>query len=1307
MIALTLEGVNMKKFAAEVRSMLRIESVIFLGLFLGIASWDSSMRAQSGAGSVQGTVADSTGGVIPGALIHVVNAATNVAADTKSNGVGFFQVPDLFTGHYSVAVTAPGMKTYVTSLDLLVAQDAVINPVLTPGAITQEVVVRGNAVQLITPDDGTITATLENDRINQLPMNVRLLLGLSGETTPGVVLEGGTQPHVNGLTQEAGEYTIDGAPTSNDFYGGPQNQKVDTMDPDSVQEVRMETVSSGAQYAAPTTGVVTTKSGTNRIHGTFFETARNNFIGSAKNRQEGATYTAPHLVRNEFGANVGGPIVLPHVYHGQDKSFWFFAYERYSYATNSAGLYTVPTPAMSQGNFSGLLNDAGLLQTLYDPATTTHNAACPVPGGTTTTNNLYCRTTFTQEYNETGANVNSIPASEISPTAKIYYALLPQPTSAADPLVTTNLAIINPSFQVLPQETFRLDHVFNEENKAYVRFTYDIGNTNSSGAPTSLAADGIPAGAAEGHTNNPLGTIFAGGGYTHIFSPSFFAETIISESWEFNSTNPGTASGTDYEKILGLPNNFGEVGFPALGDATLLNNLTTSQSGNAKVSMLAFTADENLTKTINRNQLQFGFRFRHHRGDITPAGLADNITFGANPTGLYNTASTSSYTAVPNTGYADASMFIGSAGSYGVTQEPPHVNYMFQEFDGYLQDNYHLSKTLTLNVGLRYEAHPSPEWTKNNASNSFDLKNNAVVLAVPASTLISEGLTTQAIITNDQNIGINFETPAQAGMPGNTLMRSYDFNFLPRAGIAYQPFNGKYGTVVRAGYGRYAFFTPLTDFITGPSKNNPLVASYSQSYSTAAQSIDALPNELIRYNDPVQFGVMGSNTTNVVNSSTTNAILPGVSLYSDSPNWPPSFATETNFTVEQPLKGNSALRASWIWTHSTNLSYLYSYNNHPTSYEWQMATGTIPPTGTVIGSNQYSTTATGPYNQTTWGASTMNEEAGWSNYNSLQLNYQRLFHHGSAYQISYVQSHALRMGGDAGFTVDPYANYPGGLGTLGTMTSPYGTPFPGVRPPAPPSGLPAWADYHALDNYAGYMLDSSIPKQQINFNGVVDLPFGRGKRFLGKSNRFLDEVVGGFQLAGDGNIVSQVFAPSAGHWGPTSPIQIYKHKYPIVDCRSGVCLHSYMWYNGYLAPSVTQGVPGSTCTTNCVSGLPANYIPMQTPIDNTPGTTYYGTDDVVVTLANGKQTTIAYDAGPQGSNYLQKTFIDGPNNWTTDISVFKVFPITERMNLRFNVDAFNALNIQGWNNPGTGGVENNQSSYNTPRQIQLTGRFTF
>jgi hypothetical protein len=267
-------------------------------------------------------------------------------------------------------------------------------------------------------------------------------------------------------------------------------------------------------------------------------------------------------------------------------------------------------------------------------------------------------------------------------------------------------------------------------------------------------------------------------------------------------------------------------------------------------------------------------------------------------------------------------------------------------------------------------------------------------------------------------------------------------------------------------------------------------------------------------------------------------------------------------------------------------------------------------------------------------------------------------------------------------------------------------------------------DWHDLIKFENYQLDSTFPPHHIVFNYTYDLPVGRGKKFLGHSNRFVNELVGGYQIAGVGHMTSSIFQPVSTNWGPTSPIHIYKHKLPITDCRSGNCYPSYLWFNGYIAP--TANASSGQCTAangvktgaggalECVYGLPTSYTPYEEPIDTVPGTAEYNTNNVTVNLANGTTATTAYSSST-GTNPYAHTFVRGPNNWESDISLFKVFPITDRYNLRFNVDAFNFLNHQGWNNPSTtdgteaywAGGQSGASSANPGRQMQFTLRFSF
>ncbi|MGH9344564.1 MAG: carboxypeptidase regulatory-like domain-containing protein, partial [Terriglobia bacterium] len=490
----------MKNLASHQTQTLRNWSVrslaVAAGVAIAITMWCSSAFAQSGAGSIQGTVQDPTHAVIPGATVNVVNSATGVAVGTKSNGVGFYQVPGLFAGTYVVTVTTPGMETYKRTIELLVSQTFVANVALTPGAVTQQVTVSANAVQLVNTDNGTITSTLENARINQLPMNGRNMNTLVTETTPGIDSGPESSASANGQMGAAIEYEVDGTSLANLEWGGVYEGNFTTaheVDPDAVQETQVEDLGAGAQYDSPLTVVMATKSGTNQLHGTMFYTARNNGFGIARSRNNPSNYAAPKYVRNEFGISAGGPIVIPHVYHGKDKSFWFFAYERYSLAQDAVDSETVATQAMRNGDFSGLVNGSQVFQQLYNPYTTnlTGSTSCPEPAsaGTASYSQKWCRTPF---------NNNQISPGLESPTAAILNKMMPLPTNSNDPLVASNLSFPFPEIVTDPQASFRLDHEFNENNRAYLRYTQNKSNSigpHLTDAAYSLAVPsaGLPA----------------------------------------------------------------------------------------------------------------------------------------------------------------------------------------------------------------------------------------------------------------------------------------------------------------------------------------------------------------------------------------------------------------------------------------------------------------------------------------------------------------------------------------------------------------------------------------------------------------------------------------------------------------------------------------------------------------------------------------------------------------------------------------------------------------------------------------------
>ncbi len=1224
-------------------------------LALSVAVTATALLAQSGVATIQGTVQDASAAAIPACEIRALNQATGVTTDTTSNANGFYSLKGLFAGSYRVTFSAPGMKKSEQLITLQGGQVLVLNPQLTVGEVTETVSVSGETLQLATYDSGTVNTQLDAARISQLPQNGRNLLGLAQNTVPGLEA-GGTR--ANGLMGEGMEYSQDGAPMTNRNFGSPANSAQAILpDPDSVQEVRFETMNSSAQFATPATVILTTKSGTNQFHGSMFETARNNYFGIARARQDPANFKAPPLVRNEFGISVGGPILIPKLYDGRNRSFFFVAYERFSLRRSSQQLMYVPTVPMRNGDFSGLVNGAGLLQQLYDPNTTQSRE------------NNYTRLPFIN---------NQIPLSRISPLAKTLYAATPLPTSNDNPLINFNLNGQNPTQQTVPNYTTRLDHVFNDKNRAYFRFT-EIDQQQQalrnfpSNSPANIASPELEAGST-GYQRIPIQTISGALGWSRTYSPTFFSETIYSMQWQRMYVEGNDASRKNFEKQFGLPNNFGQIGFPAIG-ANLLMPYGGSQ-WNYGMSQRVSTLDQNFNKIAGRHQFAFGGRIRHEKFGYMSDRSPNTIAFSNQATGIYDPNTGINFGNRPNSGYADADFFLGAASSFTQNRNAPFNNCWLIEYDTYIQDNWRVNKRLTINAGVRWEAHPAP-YAANDYLVAFNPNNKALSLPQGLDYYVKEGLTQDTLLTNLRNLGVKFETLQEGGMPSRGVM-SANWNIMPRLGFAYTPAFGRNGTVIRGGFGEYIYPVPVRNSIRYLTASYPFTAGYSQSYTAAAQAPDGLPNLLLR--SPLTT-ITGVNTTGVVNTNSTTALLPGIGTGTVlSPKYPPARVREANFTIEQPFGDGSVLRGSLIYTYGTNLDQNLLLNNAPSTYVWQATTGTTPPTGALAG------VATRPYDNRTWGGITQSTKLGFSNNTALQLNYQRPFRKGFGYQIFYVHSRAFRVGGNTfrDNSLFPAANY-----------------APGAIPKGMDVGTPLEPS-REFNRWQNYRLDTAIPRNRISFNGIVDVPFGKGKRFLGSSNRFVNALVGGYQMAFVGTLVSQAFQVGTGNWGETNPIKLNKTSQPVTDCRSGVCRQAYQWFNGYLPPNIVNA------TTRGVQGVPADYKPYLAPINNTPGTTQFGNNNVTMTLANGQQVLTGFNPGPAGNLPYNALVLQGPKNFQSDISLYKEFTITERWKLRFNVDAFNAFNIQGLTNPNASdGLMQVQQSYWTPRQVQFTGRLTF
>ena len=288
--------------------------------------------AQTGSGTVQGIVKDATTAVVAGATVTITHTDTMRDYSTTTNGVGFFGFPPVQPGSYSIKVVAKGMQNWEGTFLLVVGQTAEISPVLKVGAVSTAITVAGDVAPLVTTTDSTISTNLERARIEQLPMNGRNIANLALLNTPGMFngQDGAINPIVNGL-RDGVELYYDGAVMKNRDTGD-WSGRLPGMD--SIEELRVETSLSSAKFERPGSVILSTKSGGNNVHGSLFETNRNSAVGVARRRQDYYT-KPPYFNRNEFGGSVGGPVFLPKLYNGKNRTFFFTTLELQRIASTS------------------------------------------------------------------------------------------------------------------------------------------------------------------------------------------------------------------------------------------------------------------------------------------------------------------------------------------------------------------------------------------------------------------------------------------------------------------------------------------------------------------------------------------------------------------------------------------------------------------------------------------------------------------------------------------------------------------------------------------------------------------------------------------------------------------------------------------------------------------------------------------------------------------------------------------------------------------------------------------------------------
>jgi Carboxypeptidase regulatory-like domain/TonB dependent receptor len=646
-------------------------------LITAVFLFPSLLNSQVDTGTISGVVKDASGGVIQSAQVKLENAATGVSFSLVTNESGFYSAPDLKAGTYNLSASAPGFSMVNRAgIEVRVQDRVAVDFELPVGESSSSVSVESQGPPLDNASS-SLGQVVDERTIKNLPLNGRnyiQLASLGAGTSPAQNSQERNTFIANGARSIQNSYLLDGIDNKNKIVGF-DNSSAQSIEPviDSVQEFKVQTSTFSAEFGQSAGAVVnvTTKSGTNQLHGSAFEFLRNSFFDAAPYFQPADTNN-PQLIQNQFGATLGGPIV-------KDRTFFFFGWQSSREVNAAPQLASVPTDAQKGGIFSS---------PVYDPATTVAN-----PTGTG-----YTRAEFPG---------NRIPVSRFDPISAKLLALYPQPN------LTGKNNFFSNQRESVDNDQFvgRVDHRFSDKDSLFGRY--------STSNYTNILPATLPPPASSPSIVTPEAHSFAAS-ETHVFTPTLVNEARVGyqETRETQHINGGRLF--DQYGIIGAPNIPSVNGLPVFS-VTGLNSIGTTGpgslltpatgSGNLPIDKQGRTiqVDENLSWVRGQHTVKFGFDFQQ----VT---LYANSTLNARPTYSFSGVYTQNPQNRSATGAAFADFLLGQTSSAivstrSISESRQHI------YQGYVQDDWRVNSKLTLNLGLRYEL-PLPFYeTANHYSN--------------------------------------------------------------------------------------------------------------------------------------------------------------------------------------------------------------------------------------------------------------------------------------------------------------------------------------------------------------------------------------------------------------------------------------------------------------------------------------------------------------------------------------------------------------------------------------------------------------
>ncbi len=782
-----------------------------LALALVVVLMASAASAQITRGTLTGMITDPSGAVIPGAKITIVDTDTGVTSYSVSNRVGVYDVPHLLSGTYSITVDAAGFRKYIhTGLILKTEQTLTENIAMTLGVTTETVVVSGNT-PLINVANATVGETLTAEEAEDLPSNGRSPLGFAhleyGAVAKGKHSQSQTTPFENttaddfslgGGNSSSNELLLNGVPNMED---GSRTAGY-SPELDSVDAVRVDDFSANAAMGDTAGGFVniTTKGGTNHFHGTASEyyAGSRPLTAAPFYQRPGTQQTSVHF--NQYGGTIGGPVLIPHVFNGRNKLFFFYAYEGYKGTQPNTVIESVPTAAERAGDFGALLNISAQNQ-LFNPFTATLTpkgevSRTPIQNNCLVTSS-YCTSTATD------ASGNPLT---INPIAQYYMNLMPQPNydgSSTGADGENNYFASDPTANNYSSNEGTLDWNVTPSNK--LRFEAHRSNY----ASTSQQAFG------NALTGTTQDTVLWGGQIddVHTFSPSLNLESRLGFS-RYNTGSEPTSLGTD-PTVTGMPSYIASnsvlYALPQMGfhDAAGIQTLSGTPGSTEAFDTLQWY--EVLTKVLGRHIFKVGADIRAYKDSTVNPGAADgSYSFNAGAESFVTsgpgceTCTTTTPGANQLFGGAFALFELGlpSSGQYNVATRFQYDSW-YNAF--FAQDDWRVKHNLTFSYGIRID-HETPDVESNNklvsgfnptAPNASTAASEANYAASPISQLpTADFLTTGNIIYATASNRSAYSLPP--------------VYVSPRIGFAYAP-DFAHGTMsIRGGFAVYV--NPFTDY---------------------------------------------------------------------------------------------------------------------------------------------------------------------------------------------------------------------------------------------------------------------------------------------------------------------------------------------------------------------------------------------------------------------------------------------------------------------------------------------------------------